>query len=119
MNPLTDHFRIPYHRGIPTDISWRDLRTNPLCGDEVRVGLQRHSGDSYSLFQEGRGCLVSQAAASLLCEEVEGWTLEELKTFREEDLLELFEFELTPRRKRCALLAWEALRGVVEQVGPG
>lgn len=54
MDVLTDHFRSPFHRGIPSDINWRNSRTNPVCGDEISVGLHRNEQGRFSAFQEGR-----------------------------------------------------------------
>ncbi len=45
-------------------------RTNPVCGDRVTVGLHLTPDGSIQLAWEGRGCLISQASASMLAEAV-------------------------------------------------
>ena len=44
----------------------------------------------------GHGCSISQAAASMLCEHVEGRPLEEVKKLAREDVLEMLGIELGP-----------------------
>ena len=61
----------------------------------------------------GHGCSISQAAASMLCERIEGMTLEEAKKISRDDVLEMLGIELGPVRLKCALLALKTLKGGV------
>ena len=61
----------------------------------------------------GVGCSISLAAASMLCEHVEGRTLDEVKTLTREDVLEMLGIELGPVRLKCALLALKTLKAGV------
>ena len=58
----------------------------------------------------GHGCSISQASASMLCERVEGRTLEEVKTIGKDEVLEMVGIELGPVRLKCALLALKTLK---------
>ncbi len=58
----------------------------------------------------GEGCAISQAAASLLTNEVRGLTLEELYDLDRDDVLELLGVEVTPMRIKCAVLAEKVLQ---------
>jgi nitrogen fixation NifU-like protein len=58
----------------------------------------------------GHGCAISQAAASMLCERLQGMTLEEAKRLSREDVLEMLGIELGPVRLKCALLALKTLK---------
>ena len=58
----------------------------------------------------GDGCAISQAAASLLTEEVKGLTLAEVKEFPKERLLELVGVPLSMARVKCALLSLKVLK---------
>jgi nitrogen fixation NifU-like protein len=58
----------------------------------------------------GDGCAISQAAASLLTEEIKGLTLGELKAFKNERLLELVGVPLSMARVKCALLSLKVLK---------
>src|SRR3990167_8461197 len=45
---------------------------NPLCGDEIAVYLKIKGGKIVKASFEGQGCAISQAAASMLLESIEG-----------------------------------------------
>ena len=107
---ILDHYENPYHRGAleePT-LEYRDL--NPLCGDEVRVqGRVDENGCLVEAYFDGEGCVISLAAASMLMEEVEGKTLDEIKTMDRQDMLDLLGIPLTTMRVKCAMLALRTL----------
>jgi len=107
---ILDHYRNPRNRGTldPADYSYED--TNPLCGDEVRIDL-RVEGDRVSDVKfSGRGCAVSQAAASILTEMVQGRSLDEVKALTKDDLLEELGIPVSPARMKCALLGLKVLK---------
>ncbi len=86
---ILDHFRNPRNKGTldPNDYTYED--TNPLCGDEVRIDLRVSAeGIVTAVTQQGRGCAVSQAAASILTEMVDGKPLDEVKALTKDDLLD-------------------------------
>jgi nitrogen fixation protein NifU and related proteins len=58
----------------------------------------------------GDGCCISQAAASMLVENITGKLVGELKEFSTKDMLELFGARLTPNRQKCCLLSWRVLQ---------
>ena len=84
---------------------------NPVCGDSVDLQLQEDvNGVLRSVAFEGQGCMISQAAASIICEFAEGKSIAELRQFTAEEMLELLRIPLTPRRMQCGLLAFTALK---------
>ncbi len=66
-----------------------------------------------SAWFDGDGCCISQASASMLMEKIEGLTVEELKQFTAQDMLELFGARLTPNRQKCCLLSWRVVQAAV------
>ena len=108
---ILDHYKNPRHHGElePADISYQD--DNPLCGDVIRIDLRV---DSDNRVQEsafsGQGCAISQASASMLMEEIQGKSLEEIKAYSREDVLEMLGIELGPVRLKCAMLALKVLK---------
>ena len=58
---------------------------------------------------KGKGCVISQAAASLLTELVKGKRIEELEEITKDDMTSLVGISLGPTRLRCALLPLESL----------
>ncbi|MEO0532110.1 MAG: iron-sulfur cluster assembly scaffold protein, partial [Planctomycetota bacterium] len=61
----------------------------------------------------GDGCVISQASASMLLEELNGKTVEEVKAFTAEDMLKLYGPRLTPNRQKCCLLSWRVIQQAV------
>ena len=111
---ILEHYENPYNRMTlehPT-LELRDL--NPLCGDEVRVQacLDAH-GHLAQVGFDGKGCIISLAAASMLMEEAEGKTLTEVKKIDRQAMLDLLGIPLTPMRVKCALLALRTLEKAI------
>ena len=108
---ILDHFESPYHKGhLPCPTCTHSDR-NPICGDQVTLELfiddQRKV---HQAFFDGKGCAISQAAASILCESIEGKSLEELKKFQAQDMLDLLKVRLTASRQKCGLLGFKVLK---------
>jgi cysteine desulfurase/selenocysteine lyase len=111
---ILDHYEDPYHRGSCAHCTHCHEDTNPLCGDRVRLELQIVDGGRLrEVFFDGQGCCISQAAASMLVERFDGKTVEEVKQFSAEDMLRLFEAQLTPNRQKCCLLPWRVLQAAI------
>lgn len=62
---------------------------NPFCGDQLSLIVRVEKGRIVQISFEARGCVISQAAASMLCEEVEGRSLDEVLAITEQQVLEL------------------------------
>ena len=111
---ILDHYEDPYHRGHcahPTHLHEDD---NPLCGDVVRIELEVDPGGKIKeVYFDGDGCCISQAAAAMLVERFDGKTLDEVRQFSAEDMLELFGVKLTPNRQKCCLLSWRVLQSAI------
>lgn len=107
---ILDHYRHPRNRGTleHPDITYEDA--NPLCGDRIRMDVMVKDDHIAKVRFSGVGCSISQAAASMLCEEVEGKTLEEAKQISRDDVLEMLGIELGPVRLKCGLLALKTLK---------
>jgi len=84
---------------------------NPLCGDVIRIDVKLDEEDRVAeVSWTGQGCAISQASASLLTEEIKGMTLEEVKAFSKEELLDLVGVPLSMMRVKCALLSLKVLK---------
>ena len=110
---ILDHYKHPRNRGTleHPDITYEDA--NPLCGDQLRIDLRVEDGKIAQIRHSGHGCSISQAAASMLCERMEGRPLEEVRQLTREDMLEMLGIELGPVRLKCALLALKTLKAGV------
>ena len=110
---ILDHYKHPRNQGTldHPDISYED--GNPLCGDKLRMDFQIKDGKIDAVRFSGQGCSISQASASMLCERIEGQSLEDVKKISREDVLEMLGIELGPVRLKCALLALKTLKAGV------
>ena len=93
----------------PHDFSYEE--DNPLCGDVIRIDVQLDDDARIAAVKwSGDGCAISQASASLLTDEIKGMTLDEVKAFPKERLLELIGVPLSMARVKCALLSLKVLK---------
>jgi nitrogen fixation NifU-like protein len=107
---LLDHYENPSNYGtLPNpDISHEE--DNPLCGDHIRMDLIVKDDMIAEVRFSGHGCTISQAAASMLTEKIEGKSLDEIKQLTKDDILEMIGIPLGPVRLKCALLALKVLK---------
>lgn len=107
---ILDHYKHPRRKGHidGADVHYHD--TNPFCGDEVTIQLKVADGVVTDAAFDGRGCAISQASASMMMEEIVGMSVEDLKEWGKEDVLEMLGIEIGPVRLKCALLPLKALK---------
>lgn len=111
---ILDHYEDPFHQGPLAGETHAHHDKNPLCGDVVRIALKVDAdGKVTDCGFEGDGCVISQASASMLLEELLGKTVEEVKAFTAEDMLKLYGPRLTPNRQKCCLLSWRVIQQAV------
>ena len=113
---ILDLARNPVNHGTlePNDASFQD--TNPLCGDRVRIDLRiTDDGVIEDIAFSGRGCAISQAAASLLTEMAIDKPVEDAASITNEDMLEEIGVEISPARIKCALLGLHVLRVALDE----
>jgi len=127
---ILDHYKHPHGRGLREPFDAEAHHVNPTCGDEVtvRVALSP-DGHVSDLSYDGMGCSISQAAASVLHELVQGNTIDEGLTrhaaFAElmagrgrvvpdeavlGDAVAFSGVAMYPARVKCALLPWMAFK---------
>jgi len=121
---ILDHGRRPRHFGAPEHYTHKMEAFNPLCGDRLTLYATVQDGAVKDVHFEGKGCAISVASASMMCEEVEGKSCCDA-----EDLFQRFHKLVTgqdsaaavgrleilagvkdfPARVKCATLAWHTL----------
>ena len=111
---ILEHYEEPYHRGHCAHATHAHQDDNPLCGDVVRMELDiDERGVMREIYFDGDGCCISQAAASMLAQRMDGRPLDDLRRFTAADMLELFGVRLTPNRQKCCLLPWQVLQTAI------
>jgi nitrogen fixation protein NifU and related proteins len=112
---ILEHYKRPHNWSPPApeldrvDLEFHDL--NPLCGDELTVKLavtddERVEGVRF----EGHGCAISQAAASMASDEIQGMKVSELLELDREFVLELLGIDISAQRMKCALLSLKVIK---------
>jgi nitrogen fixation protein NifU and related proteins len=107
---LLEHYRNPRNFGHldEVDASAEDL--NPLCGDQIRMELKLDDGVVRDVRFSGRGCAISQAAASMLTERIKGMKLSDVAKLSKDVVLEDVGIGISPTRMKCAMLGLRVLR---------
>ena len=110
MQNILDHYEHPRNKGTLADPDISYEEDNPVCGDHIRVDLKLDNGVIVDVRFSGKGCSISQAAASMLTEEVKGKTLDEVRHIGKETVLEILGIPIGPVRMKCALLSLKVLK---------
>ena len=113
---LVEHACSPSHRGRLDDADAVVPGGNPDCGDVVTVYLKvdREADRVAEATFTGEGCTISQAAASVLMEQVQGVALGEIEAMNANDLMDTLGREVVRMRPRCATLGLSTLKGAVK-----
>ncbi len=122
---VLDHYRHPRNREPLASADGEALVHNPVCGDQVRVEVALDGACVDEVSARTRGCSIAVAAGSVMTELVRG-----LDTGRVAELADAIRSLVSgdpppeslderlrafarvadlPSRRRCALLAWDAL----------
>lgn len=131
---ILDHFKNSSHSGSLPDAQIKVDGANPLCGDEITFNI-RLKGDRIDQVRfNGKGCAISQAASSMLAQQLEGKTITEayqlietLKALMQGkdpdasadlgDLEALAGVRKFPVRVKCAALSWNVVESGFSNYG--
>src|ERR1700760_2849807 len=133
---ILDHYKHPQHRGLRQPFAAEVYHKNPVCGDDVtlRVRLSEDGETVTDVSYDGQGCSISQAATSVLTDQVIGQSvgaaLKSVSAFTEmissrgnvegdEDVIgdgiAFAGVAKYPARVKCALLGWMAFKDALAQ----
>lgn len=133
---ILDHYKRPHNRGLREPFAAEVHHVNPTCGDEVtlRVTLSDDGESVADISYDGQGCSISQAATSVLTDQVIGQSVgDAVKTVEaftemissrgnvegDEDVLgdgiAFAGVAKYPARVKCALLGWMAFKDALVQ----
>ncbi len=133
---ILDHYKHPHHRGLREPFGAEVHHVNPTCGDEVTLRVHiDDNGDVADISYDGQGCSISQAATSVLTDQVIGMPVQQamkvVDAFSEmissrgtvegdEDVLgdgiAFAGVAKYPARVKCALLGWMAFKDAVVRI---
>jgi len=100
------HYQMPYGYGRLSKADLTFEGANPSCGDQLIFDVFLDSQKRIkALGWEGKGCVISQASASLLSQMIQQKTLNAVKRVNPKIFLKELGIPLSPTRRKCALLA--------------
>jgi len=107
---ILDHYQHPHHYGDLSNPTIKVNGDNPLCGDKISLELIIKNGIVENVGFTGTGCAISQAAVSLLADEIKGKKISNLKKFKPQKMYDLLHIPISPGRAKCALLGFTTLQ---------
>lgn len=111
---IIDHYKNPNHKGSLDQNSYHFEDDNPLCGDFLHIDIQTDDNNVVVDAKfTGNGCAISMASADLLMETIIGKTVDEVKSLKKDDVLDLLGITLSPLRLKCALLSLKVTKAAV------
>jgi nitrogen fixation NifU-like protein len=114
---ILDHWKHPRNSGRLERATVSHDEVNPLCGDKLHFDLLIEDDVITDVRFTGRGCAISQAAASMLTEAVKGKPLAEAKRIGKEEMLDLLGIPIGYTRLKCALLGLKTFKVSAYRVG--
>jgi len=126
---ILDHGRKLRNFGAPAHYTHKLEAFNPLCGDRLTLYATIENNELKNVQFDGKGCAISVASASMMCEEVEGKSCAHAEQLfehfhqmvmgqkapgsigRMEILAGVKDF---PARVKCATLAWHTLDHMIK-----
>lgn len=133
---ILDHYKNPQHAGLREPYEAEVHHVNTSCGDEVtlRVHLSDDGATVVDVSYDAMGCSISQAATSVMAEEIVGQSVEnamgKLAEFEsmvtsrgtvegDEDVIgdgvAFAGVSKYPARVKCALLGWKAFEAATQE----
>lgn len=132
---IVEHGRKPRNFGELADANRHIEGQNPLCGDHLEIALRVEDDTIADIAFTGSGCAISQASASLMTEAVKHTKVADARALFDQvhamligstngevdldvsglgKLAALSGVSRFPTRVKCAALAWQALRQILD-----
>lgn len=132
---ILDHYKHPHGRGLREPFEAEVHHVNPTCGDEVTLRVHIDDETIADVSYDGQGCSISQAATSVLTDQVVGRSVGDAMVIvdafsdmvgsrgsvdGDEDVIgdgiAFAGVSKYPARVKCALLGWMAFKDAVVRI---
>ena len=113
---ILEHHRNPRGKQMLTSPTVSHEEVNLSCGDSLMLHVVIESGHVKELGWEGSGCAISQAAMSLLSEELKGKSIAELEAIDTDCIRSLLGVPVSARRAKCAYLCLHVLKNLLRKM---
>ena len=115
---IIEQYKSTRHRGILDQPDFDVHQTNPLCGDSIHLTgklVDEPSGQRLIMRFEAKGCVISQASATIVLDQCAKMTFEQIRAVQPRTVLEWLGMQVGPTRQRCVLLIFDAVQqGLVQ-----
>ncbi len=116
MQFLLDHYENPRNYGSSDDADVVLKGGNPGCGDIITLFLKLDDDRRIEEISfEGEGCIISQAATSIITELVEGKTIEEVENMTSDLITDIIGKDLAMTRPRCTTLGITTVKLAIKE----
>lgn len=112
---ILDHYKHPRGAGSLPNPTVTHREENLSCGDDLSIDLLIENEIIKDVAWRGEGCAISQAAMSILFEELTGKTAKDIAEMKPADIHALLGVPVGPRRFKCALLCLHALKNALRR----
>ena len=109
---VVEHFQNPRNAGEMESPDGEATKSNPVCGDRMRVMIRVADERIAEVRWQTRGCPPAIATSSVASEMVVGWPLERVATLTREEIAEAVG-GLPKDKVHCSVLAADALRAAI------
>lgn len=113
---LMDHYQNPRHKKTIDRPDFKSQIHNPSCGDVVMVTGTMKGGAIATVGFDGHGCVISQAAASMLLEKIAAMPVVAVQALDKKYIINLIQIPLGPTRLKCALLSLQVLQEALAHI---
>ena len=110
---ILDHYRHPRGQELLNAPTVTHAEENVSCGDVLTVELRIVDGTIAGIRWSGTGCAISQAAMSMLSEELAGMKTKDVAALKPGHVYQLLGVPIGPRRFKCALLCLHTLKNAL------
>ena len=111
---ILEHYHEPHNHGELQNPTHKRCADNPTCGDKICTTIFVENNIIKNIKFNGEGCAISQAAASMITDDIIGKEVSHALNLTKDDVLELLGIEIGIGRIRCALLGIETIQKALE-----
>lgn len=113
---ILELYRNPLNKKNLAEFDIEQSGYNPACGDDINIKIKFDENKKIKdIGYQGQGCAISEAATSLLTDEVIGFGVQEIFNLKEEDVIKLLGVDIIYTRKKCALLGLKTLQEAIKK----
>jgi nitrogen fixation protein NifU and related proteins len=113
---ILEHSKHPHGKTLLPSYSVEHEEVNLSCGDSVKIQLMTNGDRVTAVGWDGSGCAISQAAMSIISEELVGKTMTELEAMDTEAIRTVLGVPVSARRAKCAFLCLHALKNAIHML---